>query len=112
MVVIVALAWGPVRAADRPSWAILALLLLGWLLIWFLAPLAVPGHRRSGEPLVPRSPDARRALRPLALPASPAALILRLRRRWASWRRLGHSVPPEVGPSGSGPRLRTEPGQI
>ena len=43
MVVIVALAWGPVRAADRLSWAILALLLLGWLLIWFLAPLAVPG---------------------------------------------------------------------
>ena len=43
MLVIVALAWGPVRAADRPSWAILALLLLGWLLIWFLAPLAVPG---------------------------------------------------------------------
>jgi hypothetical protein len=43
MAVGVALAWGPVRAGDRRGWAVLALLLLGWLAIWFVAPLAVPG---------------------------------------------------------------------
>ncbi len=43
MLAVVALAWGPVRRGERGSWAILALLLLGWLAIWFLAPLGVPG---------------------------------------------------------------------
>ena len=37
------LAWGPVRAGDRVGWAVLALLLLGWIAIWFIAPLVVPG---------------------------------------------------------------------
>ena len=43
MLIVVTLAWGPVRRGECQSWAILALLLLGWLAIWFLAPLAVPG---------------------------------------------------------------------
>jgi hypothetical protein len=61
MAVIVALAWGPVRRADRLSWGILALLLLGWLLIWFLAPLAVPGTADRVDLWFPA------ALTPLAL---------------------------------------------
>ena len=43
MLAVVALAWGPVRAGARFGWGMLALLLLGWLAIWFVAPLAVPG---------------------------------------------------------------------
>ena len=43
MLIVVTLAWGPVRRGECQSWGILALLLLGWLAIWFLAPLAVPG---------------------------------------------------------------------
>lgn len=43
MATIVALVWGPVRAGQRFAWGLLAFLLLGWLAIWFLAPLAVPG---------------------------------------------------------------------
>ena len=43
MLAVVALAWGPVREGIRFAWSVLALLLLGWLAIWFVAPLAVPG---------------------------------------------------------------------
>jgi hypothetical protein len=43
MLAIVVLAWGPVRARVRFGWGVLALLLLGWIGIWFVAPLAVPG---------------------------------------------------------------------
>ena len=43
MVAVIALAWGPVRAGLRAGFRILALLLLGWLAVWFVAPLAVPG---------------------------------------------------------------------
>lgn len=39
----VALAWGPVRRGDRPAWVVLAILLLGWVAIWLVAPLVVPG---------------------------------------------------------------------
>ena len=43
MVAVIVLTWGPVRAGVPFGWGLLALLLLGWLAIWFLAPLAVPG---------------------------------------------------------------------
>jgi hypothetical protein len=43
MLAIVVLAWGPVRARARFGWGVLALLLLGWIGIWFVAPLVVPG---------------------------------------------------------------------
>lgn len=43
MATVIVLAWGPVRAGDRFGWGVLALLLLGWIAIWFLAPLVVPG---------------------------------------------------------------------
>ena len=43
MAAVTVLAWGPVRAGVRWGWGVMALLLLGWLAIWFLAPLAVPG---------------------------------------------------------------------
>ncbi len=43
MAAVVVLAWGPVRAGDGFGWAVLALLLLGWIAIWFIAPLVVPG---------------------------------------------------------------------
>lgn len=47
MATVIVLAWGPVRAGDRFGWGALALLLLGWIAIWFLAPLVVPG---TGDP--------------------------------------------------------------
>jgi hypothetical protein len=43
MLAVVVLAWGPVRTGARFGWGLLALLLLGWIAIWFVAPLAVPG---------------------------------------------------------------------
>ncbi len=43
MLAVIALAWGLVRAGMRWGWGVMALLLLGWLTIWFVAPLAVPG---------------------------------------------------------------------
>ncbi len=43
MAVIVALAWWPVRAGQPFAWGLLAFLFLGWLSIWFLTPLVVPG---------------------------------------------------------------------
>ena len=43
MIAAVVLAWGPVRRGDCAAWAILAVLLLGWMAIWMMAPLAVPG---------------------------------------------------------------------
>jgi hypothetical protein len=43
MAAAIALAWGPVRRGDRGAWAALALLVLGWIGIWLLAPLIVPG---------------------------------------------------------------------
>ena len=43
MAVALALLWGPVRHGDRFAWGVLVALLLGWLAIWFIAPLAVPG---------------------------------------------------------------------
>lgn len=43
MAAAIALAWGPVRGGDRFAWGVLAFLLLGWLAIWFIAPVAVPG---------------------------------------------------------------------
>ena len=43
MLAVVVLAWGPVRTRQRFGWGLLALLLLGWIAIWFVAPLAVPG---------------------------------------------------------------------
>jgi|SRR5690349_20829670 hypothetical protein len=43
MAVALALLWGPVRHGDRFAWRVLVVLLLGWLAIWFIAPLAVPG---------------------------------------------------------------------
>ncbi len=43
MLAVVVLAWGPVRAGARHVWGVLALLLLGWVAIWFLAPVVVPG---------------------------------------------------------------------
>src|SRR5262245_315602 len=43
MLAVVALTWGPVRARARFGSGVLALLLLGWIAIWFVAPLAVPG---------------------------------------------------------------------
>src|SRR4029453_16258450 len=43
MIAAVGLAWGPVRRGDRAAWAVLAVLLLGWIAIWLMAPLAVPG---------------------------------------------------------------------
>jgi len=39
----VVLAWGPVRRGDRAAWTVMGILLLGWIAIWLLAPLAVPG---------------------------------------------------------------------
>jgi hypothetical protein len=45
---IVVLAWGPVRAGMRFGWTVLTFLLLGWLVIWFIAPLAVPGSGDRG----------------------------------------------------------------
>ena len=43
MAAVIVLAWGPVRAGARWAWSAAALLLLGWLAIWFIAPLVVPG---------------------------------------------------------------------
>lgn len=43
MLAAVVLAWGPVRAGLPYAWALLALLLCGWLGLWFIAPLIVPG---------------------------------------------------------------------
>ena len=43
MAVALALAWGPVRDGDRFAWGVLAFLLLGWLAIWWIAPVVVPG---------------------------------------------------------------------
>lgn len=43
MAAAVLLAWGPVRHGNRAAWAVLAVLLLGWVAIWLLAPIAVPG---------------------------------------------------------------------
>jgi hypothetical protein len=43
MLAVMVLGWGPVRAGARFAWGVLALLLLGWIAIWLLAPLAVPG---------------------------------------------------------------------
>ena len=42
MAAVIVLAWGPVRARARFGWGVLALLLLGWIAIWFIAPLVVP----------------------------------------------------------------------
>jgi hypothetical protein len=43
MAAAVVLAWGPVRHGNRLAWIVLAVLLLGWVGIWLLAPLIVPG---------------------------------------------------------------------
>jgi hypothetical protein len=43
MAAALVLAWGPVRRGDRAAWSVLAVLLLGWIAIWLLAPLVVPG---------------------------------------------------------------------
>ena len=43
MVAAIMLAWGPVRHGDRVAWVVLAVLLLGWIAIWLMAPLVVPG---------------------------------------------------------------------
>jgi hypothetical protein len=43
MLAVVVVAWGPVFAGSWSAWRILALLLLGWIAIWFLAPVVVPG---------------------------------------------------------------------
>ena len=43
MLAAILLAWGPVRRGDRAAWAVVAVLLLGWIAIWLLAPLVVPG---------------------------------------------------------------------
>jgi hypothetical protein len=43
MAAVGVLAWGPVRAGARWAWSVMALLLLGWLALWFIAPLVVPG---------------------------------------------------------------------
>jgi hypothetical protein len=39
----IGLGWGPVRRGDRAAWIVMSLLVLGWVGIWFLAPLVVPG---------------------------------------------------------------------
>jgi hypothetical protein len=62
MLAVVVLAWGPVRAGARFGWVVLALLLLGWIAIWLVAPLAVPG---TGD----------RAGYVFALALAPASLI-------------------------------------
>ncbi|PYN52427.1 MAG: hypothetical protein DMD92_21565 [Candidatus Rokuibacteriota bacterium] len=43
MTAAILLAWGPVRRGDRAAWIVLAVLLLGWVAIWLLAPIVVPG---------------------------------------------------------------------
>ena len=43
MAAAILLAWGPVRRGDRAAWIVLAVLLLGWVAIWLLAPIVVPG---------------------------------------------------------------------
>ena len=43
MAVAMALLWGPVRHGDKSAWGVLVFLLLGWLAIWFIAPIVVPG---------------------------------------------------------------------
>jgi len=43
MAVALALLWGPVRHGDQFAWGVLVVLLLGWLAIWFIAPIVVPG---------------------------------------------------------------------
>ena len=48
MAVALALLWGPVRHGDRFAWGVLVVLLLGWLAIWFIAPIAVPGTGDRG----------------------------------------------------------------
>lgn len=48
MAVALALLWGPVRHGDRFAWGVLVVLLLGWLAIWFIAPIAVPGAGDRG----------------------------------------------------------------
>lgn len=42
MATIIVLVWGPVRTGIKFAWGVLSLLLLGWLAIWFIAPLVVP----------------------------------------------------------------------
>jgi len=43
MIAAILLAWGPVRRGDPAAWTVLAVLLLGWIAIWLLAPIVVPG---------------------------------------------------------------------
>jgi hypothetical protein len=43
MIAAIGLAWGPVRRGDRVAWVVLAVLVLGWIAIWLVAPLIVPG---------------------------------------------------------------------
>ena len=43
MIAAILLAWGPVRRGDRAAWIVLGVLLLGWVAIWLLAPIVVPG---------------------------------------------------------------------
>jgi hypothetical protein len=43
MIAAIVLAWGPVRRGDRVAWVVLAVLVLGWIAIWLVAPLIVPG---------------------------------------------------------------------
>ena len=43
MLAVIVLAWGPVRAGLPYAWGVLVLLLLGWLAIWFVAPVVVSG---------------------------------------------------------------------
>src|SRR5207247_2574060 len=43
MAAVIALVWGPVRRGDRFAWGVLVFLLLGWVAVWFIGPIAVPG---------------------------------------------------------------------
>ena len=43
MLVVIGLAWGPVRVGTPYAWHVLVALLFGWLGAWFIAPLVVPG---------------------------------------------------------------------
>src|SRR5437899_10600646 len=43
MAAVIALVWGPVRRGDRFAWGVLVFLLLGWLAVWCIAPIPVPG---------------------------------------------------------------------
>ena len=42
LLVVVGLAWGPVRVGTPYAWHFLVALLFGWLGAWFIAPLVVP----------------------------------------------------------------------